>query len=176
MRVRDHVAFSTATAAVALPWLGRDATWLWVGGVLIDADHYAWFSLSQRRVDPRAAVQFFNRAHAPQHRATRALHDPRILIGALFLGARHRCLMPLAVGMSLHVALDRQHDARLDRARAVALKRVDYACCACGTRTRVGTHIWRQPWLLPSYGADDLVSLCGPCHERAHGDATGQVP
>ena len=175
MRVRDHIAFSTATAAIARPWLGRDAIWLWAGGVLIDADHYAWFCLSQRRVNPRSAVQFFNGAHAPQHPATRALHDPRVLLGAVLLGPWHRCLMPLAIGMSLHVALDRRHEARLDRARALALKRDDHACRACGTRAFVGTHLWRQPWLLPSYRVDGLVSLCGPCHELAHEGSTGEV-
>jgi hypothetical protein len=169
MRVRDHVALSTAGAALACPWLGRRALDLWAASVLVDADHYLWFCLRRRRWSPRAAIRFFNQAHAPQHSATRLLHSPAALLAALVLGVRRRELLPVALGIALHVALDLRHEARMDEARAAALERDGFSCQACGTRApHVGTHVRRQPWLLPSYRTQNLVSLCDPCHETAH--------
>ncbi len=169
MRVRDHIALSTAGALLLRPWLGRGVLGLWAGGVLIDADHYAWFCLRRRRLNPVAAVRLFNEAQGPSGRATRALHSPAALLAFLIVGLRRPRLLPAALGMSLHAVLDAWHEAGMGRARAAALERDRFACRACGTRAPdLGTHLRRQPWLLPSYEAHNLVSLCGPCHEAAH--------
>jgi hypothetical protein len=169
MRVRDHIALSTAGAALLHPWLRRHAMGLWAGSVLVDIDHYAWFCLMQRRCSPLAAMRFFNEADPPQHAATRALHTPVAPLALLLASTRRRALLPVALGMALHLALDLRHELRMEEARAAAMKRDDFSCQACGTRaSHVGTHLRRQPWLLPSYDAQNLVSLCAPCHEAAH--------
>jgi hypothetical protein len=169
MRVRDHIALATAGAALLRPWLGRGAVCLWAGSVLIDADHYAWFCLQQRDWNPVAAVRFFNGARPPQHAATHVLHTPAASLALLLLSVRQRRLLPFALGVGLHVALDAHHDARMDVARRAALERDDFTCRVCGTRAaHVGTHLQRQPWLLPSYGARHVISLCPGCHEAAH--------
>lgn len=168
MRVRDHVALSTAAAAGLAPWLGHRAVGLWAGSVLIDADHYAWFCVSERRLSPAAAVRYFGRAHPRRQAATRALHSPAALATAFVLGLRRAPLLPIALGMGLHVALDAHHEARMTRARAAALARDRYRCRACGRRGRLAAHLWRQPPLLPSYRTENLVTLCGRCHEAAH--------
>lgn len=174
MRVRDHVLISTAGAVLAAPFIGRGALNLWAGGVLIDADHYVWFCLRQRRLNPLAAVNFFNQARPPQHPATRALHAPATLAAVVLLGLRRRQLRPIALGMGLHVALDAHHIAHMDRARAAALARDGYSCQVCGTAAPpIDAHVWRQPGLLPSYRARNLISLCGRCHEAAHARVTG---
>lgn len=169
MRVRDHIALSTAGAGLLGPWIGGRALGMWAGSVLIDADHYLWFCLRERRLNPRTAVRYFNRAHPARHSATRALHTPAALVAALLLGVLRRELLPVAAGMGLHVALDAHHEARMGQARAVALERDGFCCRACGAQSpQVGTHLWRQPPLLASYEADNLVSLCARCHEAAH--------
>jgi 5-methylcytosine-specific restriction endonuclease McrA len=71
--------------------------------------------------------------------------------------------------MAVHIALDLRHEARVNQARAAVLERDDFLCRECGTRNEpLEVHLERQPWLLPSYGAQNLISLCGPCHEAAH--------
>ena len=170
MRVRDHIAVSTGSAALLSPWLGGDAIGMWAGGVLVDADHYAWFCLTKRRGSAKAAMRFFNEAHPPQHAATRVLHTPSALIVALLASLRWPRLRSTALGMTLHLALDLAHDARMNRARTVALARDDSRCRHCGTRSgSIEAHIARQPSLLPSYRSHNLISLCGACHEAAHG-------
>lgn len=174
MRVRDHVLISTAGAVLAAPFIGRRALGLWAGGVLIDADHYAWYCLKQRRLSLPAAAQFFNRADPPQHSATRALHAPPVLFMALLMGLRQRRLLPVVLGMGLHVVLDAEHQAHMDRARSAALARDKHSCQACGTATPpVAAHVWRQPRLLPSYQIQNLISLCVRCHEAAHARSDG---
>jgi hypothetical protein len=169
MRVRDHIALSTATAAIVRPWLGRGVLGLWAGSVLIDADHYLWFSMRQGRANPLAAMRFFSDANPPQHPATRALHTPVALAAFALLGVRQPRLRPIALGMGLHVALDAHHEARMNQARVAALRRDRFSCRACGTRAaHVGTHLSHQPWLLPSYRTENLISLCGSCHRTAH--------
>jgi hypothetical protein len=169
MRVRDHIALSAAGAALLSPWLARDSLGLWAGSLLIDVDHYAWFCLRERRWNPAAAVRFFNEAHPPQHQATRLLHSPAVPLAVLLLGFRHPRLLPVALGMGLHLLVDARHDARMDEARAAALERDDYSCQACGVRAAdVRAHLQRQPWLMPSYRTKNLVALCAPCHEAAH--------
>jgi hypothetical protein len=169
VRVRDHVLISAAAAAFAAPFLGRGATGLLAGGVLIDADHYAWFCLRQRQLSPLAAARFFNHADPPQHAATRVLHAPPALLAAALLGTRHRRLRSAALGMILHAVLDELHAVLLARTRAAALVRDGYTCRVCGPATpAVCAHLYWQPAVLPSYRVRNLVSLCGPCHEAAH--------
>jgi len=169
MRVRDHVALSTVTAAVVGPRIGRPVVGLWAASVLIDADHYLWFLVRQHRLSPVAAVRFFNQAHAPHHRATRILHTPGVLLAVALLAVARPRALPVALGMGMHVALDAHHEARLHEARDTALERDHFSCRECGVRAaHVGTHLQRQPWLLPSYRRENLIALCGPCHEAAH--------
>jgi hypothetical protein len=174
MRVRDHFALSTAGAALLHPLLRRDALALWAGSVLVDIDHYLWFCLRERRWDPVAAMRFFNEAHAPQHAATRILHSPAVLLAVLLMSSRRRAVLPVALGMAVHVALDVRHELRMNQARAAAMERDHFACQACGARaSHVGTHLRRQPWLLPSYDVKNLVALCAPCHTAAHEEERG---
>jgi hypothetical protein len=169
VRVRDHILLSTAAAALLAPSLGLDAAGFWAGGVLVDVDHYLWFCISHRHLSPRAAARFFNGAHPAQASATRALHHPLGVAAVLALAVRRQQVRPLALGLSLHVGLDARHEARMNRARAKALARDRHSCRACGVQTpHVGTHLVRQPWLLPDYGTRNVVSLCGRCHEAAH--------
>jgi hypothetical protein len=169
MRVRDHIVLSTAGAALLSRRLGRGVLSVWAGAVLIDVDHYVWFCLREHRLNPVSAVRYFNGADTPQHTATRGLHSPLALLAVLLLGARRPQLLAVALGMGLHVTLDRFHETRMNQARTAALRRDDLTCQGCGTRgPQVGTHLERQPWLLPSYSSRNLTSLCPPCHRAAH--------
>lgn len=169
MRVRDHVAVSTAGAVLLRRLFSRGGIGFWAGGVLIDADHYLWYCATHRRLDPVSAVRFFNQAAAPEHPATRVLHSPISLLLVSLLAARTRRLRSIAAGMCVHAALDVAHRTRMDASRDAALARDSGCCRECGTSVgQIRAHLARQPLLGPSYRLENLVSLCGPCHEAAH--------
>ena len=163
MRVRDHIALSTAGAALLSRRLGRGVVSVWAGGVLIDVDHYVWFCLRERRVNPVSAVRYFNGGHTPQHAATRGLHSPLALLAVLVLGARRPQLLAVALGMAVHVAMDRFHEARMDQARAAALRRDDLTCQGCGTRgPRGGNAPGATAVAAAVVRPQNLISLCRP--------------
>jgi hypothetical protein len=176
VRVRDHVALSTATAAVLYPRLRASVLSPWAASIFIDVDHYLWFSLRHHRLNPVAAVRFFNEAQPPQHTGTRPFHQPGVLLLLLVLGVRRRAVMRLLLGMTFHVGLDVFHRARTAEARAAVLRRDHFTCRVCGAEgPDVVAHLWRQPRLLPSYRRQHYVSVCASCHEAAHADRVGAV-
>jgi hypothetical protein len=171
VRVRDHVALSTAGAALLFPWLRGRVLWPWAASILIDADHYLWFCVQHRRLNPAAAVRYFNRAQPAQHWGTRLFHSPAVAL-PLVLSRSGRAA---GLGMAFHVGLDAYHAARSRCGRAAALQRDGFTCRLCGTHgAHVVTHLWHQPWLLPSYRVEYFISLCPVCHEAAH--ARGRRP
>ena len=164
MRVRDHAALSTASAALLYPWLRGAVIGPWAASILIDADHYLWFCLHGRSLNPLAAVRYFHQAQSDQHRGTRLLHSPAVLL--LLSATRWR---RAALGMAFHVGLDTYHRARTAHARAAAMRRDRFTCQVCGTQEpSVVAHLGHQPWLLPSYRIEHFTSLCSSCHEAAH--------
>ena len=169
MRVRDHVAVSTTAALLCGPAQRAFALGLWTGGVLIDADHYLWYCLRHRRLNPIEAVRYFNEGKSPGTSATKALHHPIALLALLLAGLRRPRIMPVLIGMGVHVGLDLFHEARMGAARNEAMIRDQFSCRECGAHTRdVTAHVARQPILLPSYRTENLVTLCRSCHQLSH--------
>lgn len=169
MRVRDHVAISTAASVALFPWLRRAIFVCWVSSIMIDVDHYLFFSVHERTIDPRKAVRYFNQAQPAQHAGTRVLHHPLVLLLLFALLGRWRWARLMLLGMAFHVGIDVFHGTRLRAVRSVALRRDGQTCQRCGAQgTDIVAHMFRQPRLLPAYRPEDLICLCSACHERAH--------
>jgi len=169
MRVRDHVAISSGAAALLYPRLGRSVVIPWAASIFIDVDHYVWFLIRYRRLNPVAAVRVFNSAEAPKHSATRPLHHPAAVLSLLLLGRHRRAAVLALLGMVFHIGLDSYHRARMAEAQAAVLNRDHLTCQVCGAQQAdVVAHVWRQPALLPSYRVEHLVTVCAGCHEAAH--------
>ena len=167
--MRDHVALASGAAALLYPRLGASVVVPWATSIFIDVDHYLWFLARHRSLDPVAAVRLYNRAEAPQHRATRAFHHPVALALMLLASTRRRAAVLPLMGVGFHVVLDVYHRTRTADAKAAALVRDHVTCQVCGAQTAdVVAHVWRQPLIFPSYRLDHFVTVCGPCHEAAH--------
>jgi hypothetical protein len=169
MRVRDHVLLSSGAAALLYPCLGGNVALPWAASIFIDVDHYLWFLVQHRRVNPVTAVHLFNDANAPKNPATRPFHHPATLSLLLLLGRRQPTAMLVLCGMTFHAALDTYHRARMANSQTVALNRDHYICQVCARQAAdVTAHVWRQPRLLPSYKVGHFITLCPRCHEAAH--------
>ena len=176
MRVRDHVALSTGAAVLLYPRLRGSVVTAWAASIFIDVDHYVWFLMRHRRLNPVAAVRVFNNASAPKHPATRPLHHPAVVPLLLLLSGRHRAAVPALMGMAFHIGLDAYHRARMADAQAAVMHRDHLTCQVCGAqRADVVAHMWRQPVLLPSYGREHFVTLCAGCHEAAHAEGATAI-
>ena len=169
VRVRDHIALSTAAAALLYPRFRRSVFGAWAASIFIDVDHYLWFVARNGRVNPVAAVRSFNSAKSQEQSETRLLHHPAVLATLLLASRRRRAVLLPVLGMTFHVGLDVYHRARTARARTAALDRDRFTCQVCGAKDSVVPHLWRQPRLLPSYRVEHFVTLCESCHEIAHG-------
>src|SRR5579872_3719750 len=94
VRVRDHIALSTAAATLLYPRLRRSVVTAWAASVFIDVDHYLWYAIRHRHLNPATAVRSFNGARAPQHSQTRLLHHPAVLASLWLTSARRPSLRP----------------------------------------------------------------------------------
>lgn len=177
MRVLDHVALSTAGAALLVPVLGPVVLVPWAVSILVDVDHYLYYCVSARDLSPVRAVRFFGQATPPQHIGTRLLHSPAVLVGLAALGFLWRGAWLILLGLAFHVALDLYHAARLTIARQAVLRRDQATCVQCGAvGPGIVAHLWRQPRMLPSYQLQHFASVCGACHEQAHAVRGWQPP
>lgn len=169
MRVQDHVVLSTIAAVALYPVLRRKVVVPWAASLLIDVDHYAWYTFAHGSLNPLEAVRYFNQAQPEQHAGTRSLHSPAALATLAAGGLVWKPLRLVLYGFLFHVGIDLFHAQRSARARRLTLERDQHTCRRCGRADEtVVAHIWRQPKVLPSYRLEHLVSLCGPCHEVAH--------
>ena len=159
----------TAGAALLRPWARPRRAWrLVAGGVLIDADHYVVVLPAPAPPEPgggRALLQW--------GRPAAARGDPRPpQSAALLLGVFCGRAPPAAAAAGRRWAwactsrwtpITRRAWTRRARPRCM---RDRLSCQACGSQARRSdTHLQRQPWLLPSYAPQNLISLCRPCHE-----------
>jgi len=177
MRVLDHVALSTAGAALLYPALGFKVLVPWAASILVDVDHYLFYCVSTHDLSPVRAIRFFGQAQPPQHIGTRLLHSPAALLALLALGFFWPPAWLLALGIAFHVILDLYHAARLSITRGAVLRRDQATCVQCGAvGPGIVAHLWRQPPLLPSYRPEHFASVCTACHERAHAASGWQPP
>lgn len=108
MRLEEHVAFSTAAALVALPWL-KEEIWLpYTASILIDVDHYLEFVAARRRLSLREALRYLRTPHRQRGPLPKPLHHPLTLsaLAALAALTRQRWLWLVLAGMLFHVSLD----------------------------------------------------------------------
>jgi hypothetical protein len=153
------------------PLFGRRVAGAWAASILMDVDHYAWFAVNERSLNPVEAFGYFDEANPPQHQATRILHSPVALAAVFALGAWNRRLMPIAIGMAAHAGLDVYHRARVQRSKRINLRREGYLCRNCGEQgPHVVAHLAWQPRLLPSYRPENFIALCPGCHDAAHAE------
>jgi hypothetical protein len=144
MRLRTHILTSALLAIALYPRAPRKAALLLAGGVLLDVDHYLLYALRSGDWNPLSALRYDRWRHQPiaandrrrRYGSLRSiLHTARVTIPLVWLmGWRWSALRPLAIGVTLHLALDvsplrldwrvwRRAGGRCERCGQVGLKR-----------------------------------------------------
>ncbi|MBX5449444.1 hypothetical protein [Thermogemmatispora sp.] len=172
MRLEEHVAFSTAAALVALPWL-KDEVWLpYVASILIDVDHYLEFVAARRSLSLREALRYLRTPHRQRGPLPKPLHQPLTLgaLTALAALTRQRWLWLLLAGMVFHVSLDACNNYLVRRLQGQLQREAAGRCPLCAREVmRLELHA-RRPLrtLLARYRRANYVVLCPECHRLLH--------
>ena len=116
MRLRTHILTSALLGAALYPRTPRKAALLLAGGVLLDADHYLLYALRSGNWSPLSALRYDRWRNQPitvgdrrrRYGSLRSIfHTVRVTIPLVWLlGWRWPALRPLAIGVTLHLALD----------------------------------------------------------------------
>ncbi len=157
---------SAATALVVYPRKPQQATALLLSGVLLDLDHLLLYALQSGDWSVAGALRYDRYRHLrigagdtrPRYRSLRSwLHQPWLLLPIVWAGAAHRPgLRPLAMGLSLHLALDYTYWPGDMLARLRAHGR----CAQCGHKRSLEIQRIRRAGRLAR------IALCRTCSQR----------
>lgn len=181
MHPAKHIVLTTAAALGARRRLGRFPWIFWAAGILADVDHFLWYAVRHGDPNPLAAWRHFTTEEtlAPDHRLP--LHRYELILPALLFARSLHLLGEGAAGLAFHRLLDdvtalwrvggrswrRRQRQRLQN---IVFARAGYVCQGCGA-TGVPLelhHRLPERWGGPNR-PHNLVALCRPCHDRAHG-------
>jgi hypothetical protein len=180
MHPRHHLLISTlAGLAVrrrrgAFPWAA------WVGSLIADLDHLAWYAVRTRSLDPQAAWRYFRTDPTETPNGVLPLHHP---LTALLLGLGGRHWQPLTAfgwGLIGHCLLDgigdlwqrgrrRYEQRRREQWQRFVVARAGGRCQHCGRHGPLELHHRIPEALGGRYHPANLLALCPDCHDRAHG-------
>ncbi len=171
MHSRTHLLVSAAVGLLTYPRSPWRAALVVAGGVLIDLDHFVLYAQRSGDWSLAGALRYEQRRHRrarpgdtrPRYGSLRSLiHQPRLTLPiAWLLGVAWRPLRPIALGLTVHLAMDLhfpQYDRRL-------WKRAAGRCEQCGLPGLSLTPYYLVP---PHRGGarwdpDNLAVLCAAC-------------
>lgn len=161
----------------SFPWLA------WASSLLADADHMAWHRARTGNANPLAAYRYFRQDPTDGPEGQLPLHRTPLIAAGLLLGRRWRPAYEIALGLAFHRALDdltgvwhvgrRAYERRqIQRLKAIVFAREAHTCQGCGATGVILELHHRIPEAVggPNH-PDNLLALCRPCHDRAHGRA-----
>jgi hypothetical protein len=188
MRLRTHILTSALLGAALYSRAPRKAALLVAGGVLLDVDHYLLYALRSGNWSPLSALRYNRWRKQPitvgdrrrRYGSLRSIfHTARVTLPLVWLfGWRWPALRPLAIGVTLHLALDisplrmdwrvwRRAGGRCERCGRTRLRRGVYYV----NLTRAGGSRWalhnRAAWCYD-------CALAARCATAGHNDAPPQ--
>ena len=171
MRLHIHILTSALLGTTLYPQEPRKAALLLAGGVLLDTDHYLLYALRSGNWNPLSALRYDRWRKQPiiagdQRRRYGSLrsifHTARITLPLVWLLAwRWPALRPLAIGVTLHLALDFS-PLRLDWR---VWRRAGGRCEGCGRAgLKRGVHYVKLPRSGGSrWALDNRAAWCYEC-------------
>ncbi|MCS6842493.1 MAG: hypothetical protein NZ699_12660 [Roseiflexus sp.] len=138
MRFRDHLLAAAAISLALYPRSPVRAALAILGGVALDIDHFLLYALRSGDWSPVGALRYDRRRHRlprrgdtrPRYGMLRSVaHEPQVALPLIWLAATlWSPLRPLAVGLTVHLALD----LHLPRFNWRVYRRAQDRCERCG--------------------------------------------
>jgi hypothetical protein len=113
-----HAKYASAAAIVLLPVLKRNVPLFWLAAIFIDVDHYIWYVLKHRDLNPWNAYHCLREittpsvTDAPPTHPLVVFHTVEVLVACSLLAFRWSWSTALFLGMAFHMALDVIDDLR----------------------------------------------------------------
>ena len=171
MRLRTHILASALLGTALYPHARRKALLLLAGGVLLDVDHYLLYAIRSGNWSPFSALRYDRWRNQPitagdrrrRYGSLRSIfHTLRVALPLVWLPAwRWPALRPLAIGVTLHLALDTS-PLRLDWR---VWRRAAGRCESCGRLgLRRGIYYVKKPIAGGSrWALDNRAAWCYDC-------------
>lgn len=180
MRPGWHVTLSTAVGSLWRRRTGRFPLLWWLTSLLVDLDHYVGYGLFTGSWHPHTAWYGSRDAALRQRHPRMPLHHWPLVGGLALVGRRWRFLNSIVWGWAFHLLLDEAGRAwprlayryrrwRYMQVWRIVAARAGYRCEHCGAEgPSLELHHRVPEFLGGRFHPDNLVLLCGPCHDRAH--------
>jgi hypothetical protein len=174
MRFRTHLWTSALAALVRYPHRPRDAALTVLAGTMIDVDHFVLYALQTGDWSISGALRYNRYRHhplapgdtRPRYGQLRSwLHQPLILLPLYLVALALPRLRPVALALSLHLALDHVDLPLRRRIR----RRAGGRCRDCGqSDTLLSIYYFYFPGRV--YEAGEHVLLCRNCYHLRLGN------
>ena len=111
MKTWVHVVFSTILAYLFYPVFGWKIIFIYVGGVLIDIDHYLWYIYKVKDLDIFKCYKYYIESHKIKNfdkdkGALMIFHTVEFLLLIVFLAFYFEIALAFFTGLIVHYILD----------------------------------------------------------------------
>jgi hypothetical protein len=106
MYLSVHLLLTLLLCAVLYPFIGAGVALIFVGGLIVDADHYIAFAAKFRTLDPKKCYKFYMEKYSKNESYLFIFHTLEFQMLVLILGVFYRPLLFLLAGMLFHIFLD----------------------------------------------------------------------
>lgn len=111
MQIIHHAIISIIAILFLYPLFGLSVLWIFVGGVLVDFDHYLWHLFSIKKEGPIKAYKFFKEKKHKKHLpVTLIFHTLEFGVIFFVLTYFFNTLIPVFIGYILHMVSDFFYD------------------------------------------------------------------
>jgi len=106
MDIKHHVIVSTLLAIFLYPTYGIFVLLIFLGGVLIDVDHYLWYIVVKKSFSIKKAYKYMKDEYHGTRNMILIFHNIEFWISSLIISYFFPLLFPFVIGLASHVAMD----------------------------------------------------------------------
>ncbi|MBS3121297.1 hypothetical protein J4434_00250 [Candidatus Woesearchaeota archaeon] len=106
MNVKDHVIVSAIITVFIFPVYSWLSLLVFLGGVLIDIDHYLWWIFNKKNFSLKTAYKFFKDDYNGKEDLTLIFHSIEFWALSLVMVYFFPVIFPYFIGLASHITMD----------------------------------------------------------------------